>query len=133
MLKTFLVALLLSAVSSSGAYTSTEVTVTAYNSVPEQTDDTPLIGACNKRLPDLVHPIAVSRDLFAEGLVCGKKVRIVGDATQYVVMDKMAARHRRHIDIFMGMNVPRARAFGVHRARIRWREEPARGRGFGPA
>lgn len=104
-------------------YRSTEVTVTAYNAVPAQTDSTPWIGACNVRLRLDQRPVAVSRDLFAQGLDCGAEVALEGEDESYVVMDKMHSRHSRRIDVFMGRDVDGAREFGVEQRRIWWYDD----------
>lgn len=104
-------------------YRSTRVMVTAYNAVPDQTDDTPWLGACNIRLKLKDRPIAVSRDLFKQGLDCGTEVALEGEQENYVVMDKMNARYTRRIDLFMGKDVNGARAFGTDRLRIWWYDD----------
>ena len=108
---------------SQAEYRSMEVTVTAYNAVPSQTDGDPWLGACGKRLDKVDHPIAVSRDLFTRGLDCGTRIALEGDHKEYVVMDKTGARHKRHIDLFMGGDVAAAREFGRRRMRIWWHDE----------
>lgn len=104
-------------------YRSTKVTVTAYNSVAWQTDSTPWIGACNIRLKESLRPIAVSRDLFEQGLDCGTKVALEGRQAEFVVMDKMNARWRKRIDLFMGLDIDRARRFGAKSLRIWWYDD----------
>lgn len=85
------------------------VTVTAYSGRPEETDDTPGHTATNER----VKPggVAVSRDLFDNGWVFGKKIYIKGLGV-FTISDLMAQRKRNHIDIFMG-DTDAARTFGV--------------------
>lgn len=104
-------------------YRSTEVTVTAYNAVPAQTDSTPWIGACNVRLREDQRPVAVSRDLFEQGLDCGAEVALEGEEENYIVMDKMHGRHSQRIDLFMGRDVDSAREFGVEQRRIWWYDD----------
>jgi len=89
------------------------VTVTAYNSVPEQTDSDPNIAASMRR----VRPgtIAVSRDLFDKGWVFGRKVRIEGLGI-FEINDLMAVRHDKSIDIFIGNN-QQCQAFGKRHIR----------------
>ena len=99
---------------------SLEVTATAFNSHPSQTDDDPNITAWGDRLEPGMNVIAVSRDLIDLGLGHGTEVRIDGLPGRYVVRDKMAKRWRRKIDIYMGANVEAARAWGVREVRIRW-------------
>jgi 3D (Asp-Asp-Asp) domain-containing protein len=73
-----------------------------------------------------VRAIAVSRDLLELGLVRGVRVRIEGLPGEYAVLDKMARRWRRKIDIYMGDDVEAARAWGVREVRIHWRAPAAR-------
>lgn len=97
------------------------VTATAYNSVPEQTDDTPLIAAWGDRLDAAVPSIAVSRDLIDLGLTRGARVCIEGFDEEFLVLDKMNKRWRRRIDIYMGDDVEAAKAWGKRRVHITWR------------
>ena len=99
---------------------SLEVTATAYNSVPTQTDGEPDITAWGDRLEPGMKAIAVSRDLIALGLGHGTEVRIDGLPGLFVVRDKMAKRWRRKIDIYMGEDVPAARRWGRRTVIIRW-------------
>lgn len=82
------------------------ITVTAYNSVPEQTDDTPFITASNTRTRDGV--------IATNFLPFGTVVRfpdIYGDK-EFIVEDRMNSRYYYHMDIWME-EVPDARSFGV--------------------
>ena len=97
------------------------VTATAYNSVPSQTDGDPRIAAWGDTLEPGMKAIAVSRDLLGIGLKRGVPVVIDGLPGEYVVLDKMASRWRRKIDIYMGEDVAAARRWGKRRVRIRWR------------
>ena len=90
-----------------------DVKVAAYNSVPEQTDDTPFIGAWDDTLSDRQKSIAVSRDLIQLGLKQNTKVMIEGLPGVYLVKDKMAARWKNKIDIYMGDKVKKAKKWGV--------------------
>jgi 3D (Asp-Asp-Asp) domain-containing protein len=101
------------------------VTVTAYNSVPSQTDAQPNIGAWGDRLEPGMKAVAVSPDLVAAGLGRGTRLRIEGFPDRYVVLDKTARRFKKRIDIFMGKDVRRAKEFGVKKLRIYWRVTPA--------
>jgi 3D (Asp-Asp-Asp) domain-containing protein len=96
------------------------VKASAYNATPEQTDGDPDIGAWGDRLKPGVRAIAVSRDLLELGMSRGTRVRIEGLPGEYRVMDKMAKRWRRKIDIFMGDDVQGARNWGVREVTIRW-------------
>jgi 3D (Asp-Asp-Asp) domain-containing protein len=67
--------------------------------------------------------LAVSRDLLEAGLGRGSVVRIDGLAGEYRVLDKTAARFRRRIDIYMGVDSDAAIAWGKREVRIRWDPE----------
>ena len=90
-----------------------DVKVSAYNSVVNQTNDQPFIGAWGDRLSDRQKSIAVSRDLLSLGFKHNTKVMIKGLPGIYLVKDKMAARWRKRIDIYMGINVKKAKKWGV--------------------
>ena len=64
--------------------------------------------------------IAVSRDLIALGLVHDTVVRIDGLSGDYRVLDKLAKRWTKRIDIYMGDDVEAARRFGKQTVTIRW-------------
>ena len=99
------------------------VTATAYNSVPSQTDGDPAIAAWGDRLKPGMKAIAVSRDLLKEGLDKGTAVSISGLDGEYLVLDKTGKRFKRRIDIYMGTDVEKARAFGVQELEITWTPE----------
>lgn len=99
------------------------VTATAYTSSPGETDDTPNIAAWGDTLAPGMKAIAVSRDLLALGLVQGAEVTIEGLDGRYVVLDKMHPRWNQKIDIYMGENVKKARAWGRREVTIRWEGE----------
>ena len=101
-----------------------EVTATAYNSVPEQTNSEPTLTAWGDRLRPGMKSIAVSRDLIELGLTHGVEVEIVGLDGKYIVRDKMAKRWRRKIDIYMGRDTRAAREWGKRPVTIRWRAKP---------
>ena len=96
------------------------VTATAYNSVPEQTGEDPNTGAWGDDLRPGLKAIAVSRDLIPLGLTQRVSVHIEGLPGEYLVLDKMAARWTKRIDIYMGVDVKAARAWGVRQVRIHW-------------
>lgn len=85
------------------------VTVTAYSSRPEETDQTPLHTATNQRVQ--AGTVAVSRDLFDNGWVFGKKIYIKSLGV-FTIGDLMARDKRNHLDIFMG-DTGSAKSFGV--------------------
>ncbi|WP_419785935.1 3D domain-containing protein [Pseudodesulfovibrio sp.] len=84
------------------------VTVTAYNPTTDQCDADPLIAASNRRVRQ--GTIAVSRDLFDQGWVFGRKVRIEGLGI-FEINDLMNKRFTKRIDIFM-WDETKAREFG---------------------
>jgi 3D (Asp-Asp-Asp) domain-containing protein len=95
------------------------LTVTAYSPEPSQTDDTPLHTATNNRVrPGIV---AVSRDLFDNGWVFGKKVYIKGLGV-FVIDDLMARRKKNQLDIFMP-DTGKARNFGRQKRDVYLLEE----------
>ena len=97
------------------------VVATAYTSHKNQTDSTPFLAAWNNRLRPGMKIIAVSPDLIKKyGLTNGVKVKILGLPGYYVVRDKMNARLRNHIDIYMGVNKRRALQWGRKRIVLAW-------------
>ncbi|MEP3209950.1 MAG: hypothetical protein ABJN95_12205 [Maribacter sp.] len=90
-----------------------EVKVSAYNSVPSQTDGYPTIAAWGDTLKPRMKAIAVSRDLIQMGLKHNTKVMIKGLPGVYLVKDKMAKRWKKRIDIYMGDKVEKAKKWGV--------------------
>ncbi len=97
------------------------VVATAYTSHRNQTDKTPFLAAWNNRLKPGMKIIAVSPDLIKKyGLTNGVKVKILGLPGYYVVRDKMNARLRNHIDIYMGVNKRRALQWGRKRIVLYW-------------
>ena len=98
-----------------------EVTATAFNSLPGQTDGSPKRTASGERLRPGMRVLAVSQDLFERGLAFGAVVRIEGVEGEWRVADRMASRWSRRIDVYMGDDREAARRFGERRVRIRWR------------
>ena len=98
------------------------VTVAAYNSVPSQTDSQPSVAAWGDHLEPWMKVVAVSRDLLAKGLSRGASLRIEGLDGEFVVLDKTAARFKRRVDVYMGLDVERAKHFGIRQLRIYWSE-----------
>ena len=96
------------------------VQASAYNSLPEQTQGDPTLTAWGHRLSPGDKAIAVSRDLIDLGLGDGAEVRIEGLPGTYRVLDKMNARWKQKIDIYMGVDVEAAREWGVREVTIRW-------------
>ena len=98
------------------------VTATAYNSVRRQTDSKPSVAAWGDRLKPGMKAVAVSPDLVEAGLNRGATLRIENLEGEYVVLDKTASRFRKRIDIYMGVDVKKAKKFGVRKLRIYWYE-----------
>ena len=97
------------------------VVATAYTSHVGQTDKTPFLAAWNNRIRPGMKIIAVSPDLIRKyGLTNGVKVKILGLPGYYVIRDKMNARLRNHIDIYMGVNKHRALQWGRKRIVLYW-------------
>ena len=71
-----------------------DVKVSAFNSVPSQTDGIPNLAAWGDTLKPGMKCIAVSRDLIALGLDHNTKVKIEGLPGIYLVLDKMNARYK---------------------------------------
>ncbi len=97
-----------------------EVLATAYNSVPEQTDDTPFQAAWGDMLSPEVKSIAVSKDLLNMGLTQYSKVEIDGLPGKYIVLDRMNDRWEKKIDIYMGTDIQKALDWGVKKVTITW-------------
>lgn len=101
------------------------VTATAFNSLPGQgagADHT--LAAWGDILTPGMRAIAVSRDLIALGLDYGTPVRIEGVEGIWYVRDKMNARWRNKIDIYMGEDLPAALDWGRRRVTIHWSPAP---------
>lgn len=97
-----------------------EVTVTAYNSVPSQTQGNPIIAAWGDSLKPEVPSIAVSRNLIALGLKHNTPIKIEGFGDIFLVKDKMHRRWRNRIDIYMGTDIQKARAWGRKKLTIQY-------------
>jgi 3D (Asp-Asp-Asp) domain-containing protein len=101
-----------------------QVSASAFNSVPAQTDAQPRLTASGERLRPGLRALAVSRDLERAGLVFGTTVEIEGHG-EWVVLDRMAQRWRRKIDLYMGDDEAAAKRFGERQVTIRWRPKAA--------
>lgn len=102
---------------------SMDVVATAYNSVKAQTADDPFVTAWGDTLVPGMKAVAISRDLLDSGLHYNMEVTIEGLKGEYKVLDKMNRRWTQKIDIYMGMNILKAREWGKKNVTIRW--EPA--------
>ena len=101
-----------------------EVTATAYNSLAHQTHaEHSAIAAWGDTLKPGMKSIAVSRDLMRQGLTYNKKVRIEGLPGVYKVLDKMHARWKNRIDIYMGENEELANEWGRQKVTISWKNK----------
>jgi 3D (Asp-Asp-Asp) domain-containing protein len=94
------------------------VTVSAYNSVPWQTDSLHNLAAWGDTLKPGMKAVAVSRDLQAIGLEYNTPVKIEGLKGTYLVKDKMHFRWRNRIDVYMGNDVKLARLWGRKKCTI---------------
>lgn len=99
-----------------------EVIATAYNSVANQTSSNPFITAFGDSLKPGLKYIAVSRDLLKEGLTHNTWVKIEGLEGVYLVKDKMNRRFKKHIDIYMGLDIKAAREWGRRPLKITYRK-----------
>ena len=96
------------------------VTATAYNSLAYQTSSNPSITAFGDSLKPGLRYIAVSRDLLDSGLVHNTKVKLEGFDSLFTVKDKMNRRWRKRIDIYMGIDVKKAKNWGKKRLNIEY-------------
>ncbi len=100
---------------------SKEVNVSAYNSTTSQTDGLPTLAAWGDTLKPGMKAIAVSRDLVRLGLTRNTQVKIEGFDGIFLVKDKMGARWKNKIDIYMGDNVEKAKKWGRKKLKIQFR------------
>ena len=101
-----------------------KVTATAYNSLAYQTNSDPNITAFGDSLKPGLRYIAVSRDLIDSGLVHNTVVKIEGFDSLYIVKDKMNKRWKKRIDIYMGVDVKKAKKWGKRKLNIRFCKTP---------
>lgn len=92
-----------------------KVTVTAYNSVPWQTDATPCIGAQGTDI--CAYLKAGSNTCAANFVPLGTVLEVDGLGT-CVVRDRMNARFWYRVDWYMGDDIAKAKAFGVRQKQI---------------
>ena len=97
-----------------------QVTATAYNSLAYQTSSNPNITAFGDSLKPGMQYIAVSRDLLDSGLVHNTKVKLEGFNSLFTVKDKMNRRWTKHIDIYMGTDVIKAKKWGKKKINIEY-------------
>ncbi len=121
----FGLSLLLAGCGPTAASRSMEVTATAYTMRESETKQGNVgLAAWGDQLKPGMKVVAVSRDLIDEGLDHETELRIEGLEGTYIVLDKMAARWERKIDIFMGHDVERAREWGKREVTIHWTDSP---------
>lgn len=103
---------------------SLQVLATAYNSVEDQTDDTPWLAAWQNQLRPGQRVVAVSRSLERRyNITDGTVIFIEGLDGVWRVRDRMSSKWKDdRIDIWMEEDVEKARAFGARRLRIEWVE-----------
>ncbi|SNY99894.1 3D domain-containing protein [Flagellimonas pacifica] len=89
-----------------------EVTVSAYNSVSWQTQGDPTIAAWGDTLKPGMKSIAISRDLLKMGFNHNTMVKIDTFPDTFYVKDKMHRRWKNRIDLYMGVDVKKAREWG---------------------
>ena len=97
-----------------------EVKATAYNSTRAQTDGNPSIAAWGDTLKPGMRCIAISRDLMALGIKHNTPIKIEGLDSIYLVKDKMHRRKRNQIDIYMGLDITKARQWGIKKLTIKY-------------
>lgn len=97
------------------------VTATAFNSLPGQGhgEDHSLAAWGDTLVPGM-KAIAVSRDLLAAGLDYGTAVKIEGLEGTWYVRDKMHARWRNKIDIYLGEDREAALQWGRRKVEIQY-------------
>lgn len=85
------------------------MTVTAYNSVPWQTDATPCIGAQGT---DICEIYELGENVCAANFVPLGTVLVVDGLGECTVRDRMNSRYYYRVDWYMGMDIDAARQFG---------------------
>ncbi|WP_417363163.1 3D domain-containing protein [Galbibacter sp.] len=97
-----------------------KVKASAYNSTKAQTMGNPSIGAWGDILVPGMKAIAISRDLIKLGIGRNTPFKIEGYPGYYLVKDKMNARYKNKIDLYMGKNIQKAREFGVRHLKVQY-------------
>lgn len=97
------------------------VNVSAYNSTASQTDKEPNIAAWGDTLVPGMKAVAVSRDLIAIGFQYNTPVKIQGLKGVYLVKDKMHYRWKNKIDIYMGLDVEKAKKWGRKKLKVQYK------------
>jgi len=100
---------------------SQEVTATAYTLSEAETKKGNVgLAAWGDQLEPGMKAIAVSRDLLAAGLDYGTAVKIEGLEGTWYVRDKMHARWRNKIDVYLGEDREAALRWGRRKVEIRY-------------
>tara|TARA_R110002049_G_scaffold263086_14_gene439168 strand:+ start:246 stop:671 length:426 start_codon:yes stop_codon:yes gene_type:complete len=97
------------------------VRATAYNSLAYQTSSEPQIAAWGDSLKPGMKCIAVSKDLLDMGLERNTEVKLEGFTGAFLVKDKMHSKWRNSIDIYMGVDVKKAKQWGVKKINISYK------------
>lgn len=92
------------------------VTITAYNSVPWQTNDQPCLGAQSTDICKF-HNYGLDNTCAANFVPLGTILEVEGLGT-CVVRDRMNKRFSDRVDWYMYMDIQGAREFGVQRKKI---------------
>lgn len=96
------------------------VTATAYNSTVAQTTSNPHITAFGDSIYPGLNYIAVSNDLLKKGLKYNTPVKIEGFDSIFFVKDRMHSRWKNRIDIYMGLNIKKAKEWGRKKVTIHY-------------
>ena len=91
-----------------------EVTLTAYSPTVEECGPEPHTTASNVKVRRGI--VAVSRDLFDQGWVFGKKVYVKGHGV-YEIADLMSKRYTKRMDIFFP-DTEEAKQFGIKQVTV---------------
>lgn len=95
-------------------------TVTAYNTVPEQTDNSPCIAAKGDNICGRTDIVACSRRYSI-----GSRFIINGDI--YTCLDRLAMKYDNRIDISYDKDIRGAREFGRQYLKVKQIKEPSNG------
>ncbi len=80
--------------------------ITMFNSLPEQTDDTPCISADGTNICEVDYNVCATN-----AFPFGTKLYVDG-LGECIVKDRMNTRYRNAVDFYAGMDVERAKKFG---------------------
>jgi 3D (Asp-Asp-Asp) domain-containing protein len=97
-----------------------KVTATAYNSLAAQTKPKANIAAWGDTLRPGMKCVAVSSDLLRKGLKYNTPLKIEGFEGVFLVKDKMNERWENRIDIYMGLDVEKAKEWGRKKVTIQY-------------